>query len=54
MNERQIEQLYRARSGQREDAAAAINSIYDDAAAGRPIDEVAWMVGVVRPKTGSL
>ncbi|MDR2380738.1 MAG: ATP-binding protein [Bifidobacteriaceae bacterium] len=54
MSERQIEQLYRARFGQRADAAAAINSLYDDAAAGRPIDKVAWMVGVVCPREPAL
>lgn len=50
MRERQIEAMYRARLDQRRNAHEALDSLYNEAAAGRPVAERAWMIGVARPR----
>jgi hypothetical protein len=50
MRERQIEAMYRARLDQRRKAHEALDSLYNEVAAGRPIAERAWIIGVARQR----
>jgi hypothetical protein len=51
LTERQIEQMYRARFGEQVDTTEALNALYAGATAGLPTEELAWMIGVVRPQS---
>ncbi|TCM42770.1 hypothetical protein EV648_110311 [Kribbella sp. VKM Ac-2568] len=50
MRERQIEAMYRARFEEQRNTHEALDSLYRELAAGRPIAERAWMIGVARPR----
>jgi hypothetical protein len=45
MRQRQIEAMYRARLDQRRNAHEALDSLYNEVAAGRLVAERAWMIG---------
>jgi hypothetical protein len=58
MRERQIEAMYRGRLDERRNAHEALNSLYNEIAAGRQdagrqAAERAWMIGVARPRVPS-
>lgn len=50
MKERQIEAMYRARFDERRHATEALDSLYDEAAAGRDSDRGAWLIAVAHPR----
>ncbi len=50
MKERQIEAMYRARFDERRHATEALDALCDEAAAGRDVDERAWLVAVAHPR----
>lgn len=50
MKERQIEAMYRARFEERRHATAALDSLYDEAAAGKDSDKRAWLIAVAHPR----
>ncbi|WP_284294305.1 AlbA family DNA-binding domain-containing protein [Luteimicrobium album] len=50
MKERQIEAMYRARFEERRHATEALDSLYDEAAAGRDSDKRAWLIAVAHPR----
>jgi hypothetical protein len=50
MKERQIEAMYRARFDARQNAVGALEVIYDEASAGRDINNRAWFIGVAHPR----
>jgi len=50
MKERQIEAMYRARFDERRNAHEALDNLYSEVTAGRPIGERAWLIGVARPR----
>lgn len=49
MKERQIEELYRARFDERRHSQEALDSLYQEAAAGRDTEIRAWLIGVATP-----
>lgn len=50
MKEQQIEAMYRARIEARRYSTDALDQLYDEAAAGRPVADRAWMIAVARPQ----
>lgn len=50
MKERQIEAMYRARFDERRHAAEALDSLVDEAAAGRDTNRRAWVIAVAHPR----
>lgn len=50
MKERQIEAMYRARFDEQRHATEALDALYNEAAAGRDIDERAWLIAVAHPR----
>ena len=50
MSERQIEQMYRVRLGERTNTARAVAATYEHAARNRLADGRVWLIGVVRPR----
>lgn len=54
MNERRIEQMYRARFDERRHANEAVGALYQQALAGHDTSERAWLVGVAHPRVPRL
>ncbi|AMU29825.1 transcriptional regulator [Mycobacteroides abscessus] len=50
MKERQIEAMYRARFEERRHAAEVLNTLFDEAAAGRDTDIRSWIIAVAHPR----
>ncbi|PPG02259.1 transcriptional regulator [Pseudoclavibacter sp. RFBI5] len=50
MRERQVEAMYRARFDERRRASDALDSLYEEASAGRDVKERAWLVAVAHPR----
>jgi len=50
MKERQIEAMYRARFDERRHATEALDTLVDEAVAGRDTDKRAWLVGAAHPR----
>ncbi|WP_062316069.1 AlbA family DNA-binding domain-containing protein [Demequina maris] len=50
MKERQIEAMYRARFDERRHANDALDTIYNEAAAGRDTDKRAWLIAAAHPR----
>jgi hypothetical protein len=50
MKERQIEAMYRARFEERRRTAETLDSLFDEASAGRDTDTRAWLVAVAHPR----
>lgn len=50
MRERHLEALYRLRLDDRLRSAQALESLYTEVLAGRPVEERAWIIGVARPR----
>ncbi|GAA0988562.1 hypothetical protein GCM10009551_043760 [Nocardiopsis tropica] len=54
MQERQIEAMYRARFEERRNATEALDTLYQEAAAGRDVDTRAWLIAVAQPRIPKL
>lgn len=54
MKERQIEEMYRARFDERRRASEALDSLFNDAVAGRDTGNRAWLVAVAHPRVPGL
>lgn len=54
MKERQIETMYRARFDERRRTSDAVDSLYEEAAAGRDSEKRAWLVAIAHPRIPDL
>ena len=50
MKERQVEAMYRSRFDARQNAASALEFLYNEASAGRDTSNRAWLIGVAHPR----
>ena len=50
MQERQIEEMYRARFNERRGSEEALSQLYEEAARGRDTNSRAWLIAVARPR----